>query len=163
MAGEERAGAAALGALLRRHRARRGLTQEELAERAGGGLTAKTIGNLERGRTRPYPHTLRALAAALGLGDAEREQLLAARQAPPAPPAAPPAAEPDGSAEPALHAAPALPAPLTPLVGREHEEAAVAHLLQRGGARLVTLTGPGGVGKTRLSASFLKSGRHRHA
>jgi len=46
--------------------------------------------------------------------------------------------------------APSLPAALTTLVGRSHERAAVLSLLH-GGARLVTVTGPGGVGKTRLA------------
>src|SRR5690348_8134842 len=42
-----------------------------------------------------------------------------------------------------------LPMPLTSFIGREHEQAAVRELLEK--ARLVTLVGPGGCGKTRLA------------
>ena len=44
----------------------------------------------------------------------------------------------------------ALPVPVTPLLGREQETAALEDLVVREGVRLVTLTGPGGVGKSRL-------------
>ncbi len=129
-----------LGLLLRALRGRAGLTQEELAARAGEGLSARTLRRVEHGQTRPYRHTLEALAAALGLGAEDRRALLAAWRALPA-----------TLRRQAPEGAETLPLPPTPLIGREREEATVADLLRRDGARLVTLTGPGGVGKTRLA------------
>src|SRR5258708_28541111 len=66
-----------LGALLQRLRAAAGLSQEELAKRAG--LSRRGISDLERGARRtPYPATVRRLSGALGRGLAERAALLAA-------------------------------------------------------------------------------------
>jgi predicted ATPase/transcriptional regulator with XRE-family HTH domain len=130
--------------LLRRHRERAALTQEELAARAA--LTGKAVGALERGeRRRPYPHTVRALADALGLGDADREALAAAAR---------PDAGPSPSPDPPGHR---LPAPAVPLIGRDAERDEVVGLLRSGGTRLLTLTGPGGVGKTSLALEVART------
>src|SRR5918911_2080712 len=131
------------GELLRRYRTAAGVTQEELAERAG--ITAKAVGALERGeRRQPWPETVRRLATALGLSEDVRAAFLAAvsRQ-----PVAAPLPTPQWR----------LPAPLTPLVGRRREVSEVRGLLAE--ARLVTLTGVGGTGKTRRALEVAHAGR----
>jgi transcriptional regulator with XRE-family HTH domain len=61
---------ASFGELLRQHRARAGLTQEALAERAG--MSVRGLSDLELGaRSAPYPDTIRRLAEALGLDRSE--------------------------------------------------------------------------------------------
>ncbi len=134
----------AFGSLLRELRQAAALTQEELAHRAG--LTVDAVSALERGtRRRPYPHTVRSLAAALALSDADRAALQAAVPTR--------ATTADGAAEPTVlnWERASVPAPPTPLVGRESELAQIHDLLARGHARVVSVTGTGGVGKTRLA------------
>lgn len=123
---------------LRRLRERAGLTQAELAERAG--LSVKAIGALESGRRkRPYPSTVRALSDALGLSDQERMELTDTTP---------------GRSRTTLEKGSTshnLPTPPSPIIGRERELAQVVDLLTSGKPRMVTFTGAGGVGKTRLA------------
>jgi predicted ATPase/transcriptional regulator with XRE-family HTH domain len=153
------------GAVLRRLRESAGLTQEELAERAG--LTAHGVSALERGaRTRPYPHTVRALTAALRLDPAEERAFLAAvprRPRRPADGAVPlPAGPPARAEEPPSGTLRGVPAPLTALRGRDDDVVAVASLLRRTTSRLVTLTGTGGVGKTSLALAVARAVAREH-
>jgi predicted ATPase/DNA-binding XRE family transcriptional regulator len=142
------------GHLLRRYRRGAGLTHEELAERAH--LSARAISALERGeRLQPRPGTVRLLAAALGLDRVQADGFQRASQ-PPDPGASPQVVAsltPDeGMASPS-RADPAprtnLPFSVTSFVGRERELAEVKRLLTD--AHLLTLTGTGGCGKTRLA------------
>ncbi len=144
-------GAASFGARLRVLRQAAGLTQEELALRAG--LSPNAVSALERGaRRRPQPHTVRSLSEALGLPEEGRAALLAAvpdRVGP----ASSATESPPTSATPAVSA---LLRPANPLVGRERELEEVRGLLAQQGVRLLTLTGIGGVARP---ASLQKSHR----
>jgi predicted ATPase/DNA-binding XRE family transcriptional regulator len=127
------------GAVLKKHRLAAGLTQEALAERAG--MSVQAVSALERGvRRMPYASTVDLLAQALRLAPAEREALAEAARRRGQP-------RTEGMLEsPGLN----LPVPPTPMVGREDDLARARDLLTRDGARLLTLTGTPGVGKTRL-------------
>src|SRR4051794_6058846 len=122
--------------VLRRYRHQVGLTQEELAEAAG--LSVRGLRYLERGLRHPTRDTVRRVVAALDLSPAEGSALARAGRA-----------GPDGSVLPPRRGAP--PVPPGALIGRERELAAVIDVLSGGDVRILTLTGPGGVGKTRLA------------
>jgi predicted ATPase/transcriptional regulator with XRE-family HTH domain len=137
-------GPADFGIVLRRFRVAAGLSQEALAERAR--LSAKAVSALERGARRaPYGATVRALASALDLSTAEQGELEAARV-----PrssrliAAGPAG--DGGVE-LRKTKTNVPLQLKCLIGREADVAEITSIVQRN--RLVTVTGAGGIGKTR--------------
>jgi predicted ATPase/DNA-binding XRE family transcriptional regulator len=125
-------------AALRRLRERAQLTQEELAERAG--VSARTISDAERSlRSRVYADTADRLASALALDGPERDGFVELAR---------------GRTTRADTSAATLPHPLTPLIGRDAELARLADQLDpASGGRLVTVTGLGGCGKSRLAVA----------
>jgi transcriptional regulator with XRE-family HTH domain len=125
------------GALLRHHPVAAGLSMEELAERAG--LSRRGIADLERGQRRaPHPATMPRLADALGLQEPARAEFLAAAR--------------PSNEHPEREPAKSLPIPVSSFVGRERELVGIRRVLET--ARLLTLTGTGGVGKTRLALAL---------
>src|SRR5690349_17346937 len=126
------------GAQLKALREAAGFTQEELATIAG--LSVHAVSALERGeRRRPHLETVRALSAALDLNSDARDGLVASARGPA-----------HDTAVDELSGAP-LPVALTPLLGRDADVRTLRHWLDDPAARLITVVGPGGVGKTRLA------------
>lgn len=162
--------------LLAQLRRRAGLTQEELAERAG--LAVRSVSNIERSAVgRPRVSTLRAIGAGLGLDDARVGELLdfyrrrfAGRAADrarngsahpaPAPLGWPTTAEPalrvPGSPSTGAEAPAQLPAPPSTFTGRAAEPFALDDVLTGSdvGHRCAVLDGPAGVGKTALALAW---------
>jgi predicted ATPase len=113
-----------------------GLTHEALAERAR--VSARAISDLERGVSRaPHAETLALLVRALSLTPQQQGALAAAARR----------TQQDDFAEPPNQ----LPVQLTRFVGRELEMQAAADYLRRQDVRLLTVTGPGGAGKSRFA------------
>ena len=128
-----------LAEALARLRARAELSIPDLAARSG--LSSRTIHNVEKGRTRRVqPETARLLADSLTLKDAEREDFLALAVG--------------GSVPSAGIRTPAGPALLHGRV-REYEELLALLSVHR----LVTITGPGGIGKTALAIAAAQARR----
>jgi predicted ATPase len=141
------------------------LTQQALADCAGCSLV--TIRKFEADERRPSLRLAERLAECLAVPTAERELLVSFARRPEAamagalqpapslaaglsPPATAPLPEP---APPVIRPQPLvrLPAPLTELIGREMDLAAISGLIFQPHVRVITLTGAGGTGKTRLA------------
>jgi predicted ATPase/DNA-binding XRE family transcriptional regulator len=132
------------GGQLKALREAAGFTQEELATIAG--LSVHAVSALERGeRRRPHVETVRSLSAALDLNGATRDALLASARAP----------TPNAAAD--VLSGASLPLPLTVLLGRDTDVQTLRQWLADPTARLITLTGPGGAGKTRLALELARA------
>ena len=125
-----------LSTFLKKLRLSARMTQEELAERAG--ISARTVSDLERGlRTVVHHDTAQRLASALGLADEQQTRFDTLARGREEPPLVPPAGR--------------IPQVPTPLFGRSGELETISAILEGPDVRLLTLTGPGGIGKTRLA------------
>ena len=136
------------GGLLRRLRDDAGLTQEELAEAAR--VSQRAVSDLERGiNATARKDTAVLLAGALGLDGPARELFIAAaRGRAPAGDVLAAGAGRTGAREPAGALLNNLPTQVSAFIGRDRELKEVRALVAS--SRLVTLTGAGGCGKTRL-------------
>lgn len=124
------------------------------------GVNRATVSRWLNAETAPrQADAVQDIAVALNLRDDELHALLhALDMAPgyagldPTPPLAIPAPNPNGNEPVPRYARPqSAPGTVAPLIGRDRELGAVSALLRDPDARLVTIVGPGGIGKTRLA------------
>lgn len=155
--GEHATGALSLGPWLKQRRRVLDMTQDELAQRATCSLA--TIRKIEAGDLLPSKQLAHQIAIALGIPEAEHAAFVTFARAERAAVLATAFVEPAPSSE--YFGQPRqeprrqrMPAQLTPLVGREWEVQASCALLRRPVARLLTLTGSPGCGKTRLALAI---------
>src|SRR5262245_47116072 len=136
------------GRWLRARRRALDLTQSDLARRVGCAVV--TIRKLEADERRPSRQIAERLADGLMVATDQRAAVITLARSEPYLDSAPTEAP-----EPALRAPERPPtnliAPLTRLIGRKQDIAAARNALLRSEARLLTLVGPPGIGKTRLS------------
>lgn len=145
------------GYWVRRQRKALDLTQAELARRAG--CAEVTLRKIEADERRPSRPMAERLAECLGLAEADRVRFVTIAVGTQA------AIKLPLSETYAARRLPGnLPAPVTSLVGRDGEIETIVDGLQRGGVRLLTLTGPVGVGKSRLAVAVGRRlmGAYRH-
>jgi predicted ATPase/transcriptional regulator with XRE-family HTH domain len=147
----------AFGSWMKRRRRQLDLTQQELADCAGCSIV--TVRKLEVDERKPSKQLALQLAACLQIPPLERDAFLHFARAVEGagPPFVPSLLEPVSSPAIAASGSPVrLPASLTSLVGRTAEIEAITALLAQPKMRLLTLTGPGGSGKTRLALAVAR-------
>jgi predicted ATPase/transcriptional regulator with XRE-family HTH domain len=141
------------GRWLRARRRALDLTQQDLARRVGCAIVS--IQKLEADERRPSRLLAERLADGLMVAAEDRAALITLARAEPYRDSAPaPAVEHPLRAP--QRPPTSLPAPLTRLIGRKQDIAAVRNTLLRGETRLLTLTGPPGIGKTSLSLAVAR-------
>ncbi|MBE7553081.1 MAG: tetratricopeptide repeat protein [Anaerolineales bacterium] len=132
------------GYWVRRRRKALDLTQAELAQQVGCALV--TLKKIEWDERRPSPQMAERLADYLVIPAAERDHFLGMARGE----FVTATLSPSAGVEARLFE-PNLPSPVIPFIGRAQELADIARRLKDPACRLLTLVGPGGIGKTRLA------------
>ena len=139
------------------------LTREEFANKVG--CSASALRKIETDERRPSKQLAELLATTLDIPTEERAAFIRIARGelsiermkfpPPLPDFNP--------LPPAQTFSPRIPIPPTPLIGRETELAALCQMLGDPQCRIITLVGPGGIGKTRLAIETASVQRERFA